>query len=1159
MSNGRDESSAALSRSKFNESNGGFTSYSSSNDSSALLDQSEGLNNSNGFCESSNGSNGTSAALNSSNGVPAPSKSITGFHDSSKGSRDLLATSNGGNDKSAAINRSNGFSTALNGSSSFTTPMMPSSDVDSLTNGSNGLYVPYNGGLGVCMFWQMHTCRYMTAIIDGDFSVTYADLRIKAHLLANQLRSYHIALEEPIGLLVEPGIDHIIAQIAVIFAGGTCVPLDTSLPEKQLEIRLADAMPRYIITDIQNQCRFTQFDQIVVPLKGEFRNGFIDDQTYFVDTSLEHRTHLLYTSGTTGRPKGVQILARSLRNLAYNKTWLAVAAGDRVAHVNPVSFDASLMDIWVTLLCGATIVVVNKTTLLDPFALSESLHRCGITAMFLTTSLFNLTALACPRAFSGLRTLLTGGEVYSINAIKRVLEEGPPKSLFHVYGPTECTVFATQHRVTMHDVATGSIGIGKAIGDTYTYILDESLRPVGSNEVGELFIGGDGLSRGYFNLHELTNKNFVSVAGVTPNGAPVLLYRTGDLVRDDGSGTIEYIGRRDNQVKIYGKRIELEAVELALVNTGLVSAVVVLKIQPSEETPAILVAYVVLTTADNANSHNILESLKGTLPPYMVPRIEVVDKIPMNTNGKLDRKALAARYLLQSEQAIELLDVEASDQKESTESRLKKIWLEVLAYPVEVINPQDDFFRLGGTSMQAATLIYQIQKAFQVRLSAQALYENTTLSSLATYIDNSRAGKLKTMDEKELWLADANLSQKLEPLTGQLPDWRSATEGRVFLTGATGFVGAFLLSQLLQLPEVKSVGCLVRAEDPVSGLLRIRKNLIKYELWQKSFDAKILVLPGNIAESNLGLNPARFEEIANWASVVFHLGAHVNYTQPYSVHRGANVIGTSNILRLTVTGKAKTLHYVSSIASYGPTGLILGTKYLPEDEPLLPHIDALPYDTGYSQSQWVAEHMVQKCIERGFPIAIYRPGFVLGHSITGMSNRDDFIGRLMSSCITNGTYPILPRQRKEFVPVDYVVSALLHIASSLGNLRHAYNLIPSYSGASDVTSIDLVDTFILLNLCGPYNLRGLPYGEWCENVAKEMQKKNGDDHPLRALMPMFHEKVFDERTRWEVYEDMAMYGTDNTSRAMADREPSLECPVLDERLLKLYLEAWRRN
>ena len=1156
---------ATLSSNRTDESSSLHTPSNGVKNGSEFLNGSQGFKDSNGFHGYSNGSSGTSEAFNGSKGFSASSKKPNHL---SNGSNITHPPLNDNNGFSSASNRSNNFSTPSNGSNGSKRPLDVSSDFHALTNSSKDLSVELpskrllgspSTGLGECMSWQMHTCRYRSAIIDGDSSITYADLKTQAQLLANQLRSYHISLEEPIGLLIESGINHVIAQIAVLFAGGTCVPLDTSLPEKQLGVRLADAGTRYLIADTQNQYRFPEYDQIVVPLTGGLEHPFTDHQYDVIDTSLEHRTHMLYTSGTTGKPKAVQILARGIRRLAYSRTWSPIAAGDRVAHLNPVSFDASIFDMWVTLLCGATIVVVNKTTLLDPFAFSDCLHHCGITTLFITTALFNLTALACPRAFSGVHNLLTGGEVFSIKAMKSVLEEGPPKSLFHVYGPTECTVFATAHKVTLHDVTTGFVGIGKAIGGTYTYILDESFRPVGSNRIGELFIGGDGLSRGYLNRHELTNKAFVSIAGLTLNGAPVLLYRTGDLVRDNESGTIQYVCRRDNQVKIHGIRIELEAVELALMGTGLVSAAAALKIQPSNDTPAILVAYIVLTAAKHTNSHEILKSLNASLPHYMVPRIEVVDEIPLNANGKLDRKVLTTRYLMKSEQTMKKLDVDSTDQRESTALRLEKIWLEVLAYPVERIESHNDFFRLGGTSMQAATLIYRIQKAFKVRFSAQALYENTIFSALAVHIDDSRAGKLETKDEKERWLADSNLSQGLEPLTGQLPDWRSATEGRVFLTGATGFVGAFLLSQLLQLSEVKSVGCLVRAANPVSGLMRIRKNLIKYDLWQKVFDTKVFVLPGDIAESNLGLDSARFEEMANWASVVFHLGAHVNYTQPYSVHRGANVVGTSNILRLAVTGRPKTLHYVSSIAAYGPTGLITGAKRLPEDEPLLPHIDALTYDTGYSQSQWVAEHMVQKCIERGFPIAIYRPGFVLGHSVTGMSNRDDFVGRLMASCVKSGTYPILPRQRKEFVPVDYVVSALLHISSKSENLQHAYNLIPSSSSTSDATSIDLMDTFALLEQCGPFKLRGLPYGEWCKKIAQELQGDDGDDHPLIALMPMLHEKVHGERTRWEVYENMVVYETDNTSLAMRERQPSLTCPVFDERLLKLYLKAWMKK
>lgn len=1009
------------------------------------------------------------------------------------------------------------------------------------------------GGLGECISWQMHMSRNITALIDGDYSITYAELNNRAHVLADRIMDYQITREEPIALMIEQGVDHVIAQIAILYAGGTCVPVDTSLPEKQLEIRLADAKTRYLITDAQNQYRFPEFERIVVPLEGVI----VANQHNIAKTSLEHRTHMLYTSGTTGKPKAVQIIAKGIARLAYSWTWSPIAAGDRVAHINPVSFDASIFDMWITLLCGATIVVVKKATLLDPLAFSECLHGYGITTMFITTALFNLTALGYPRAFSGLKTLMTGGEVFSLNAMKSVFEQGPPERLFHVYGPTECSVFSTAHRITIGDVEKGVIGIGKAIGGTSTYVLSESLEPVKANEVGELFIGGDAVSRGYYNRPELTNKVFTSVSGLTSDGSPLLLYRTGDLVREDDSGTIEYICRRDNQVKIHGMRIELEAVESALMNTGLVSAAAALKVQPSEEAPSMLVAYVVLTETKNSNTADILKNLKSSLPRYMVPRIEVTDKIPLNANGKLDRKALTAKYLIQSEQSKENFAHGVSNE-ESTEIKLEKIWLEVLTYPVDRIKPQDDFFKLGGNSMQAATLIYRVQKAFQARLSSQALYENTTLGALAAYIDDSKAGKLEALNEKEIWLADADMSQHLVPLAGKLPDWRSPKEGKVFMTGVTGFVAGHLLAQLLALPEVKTVACLVRAEDPVSGLVRIRKNLLKYDLWNESFGSKILVLPGNLTDSDLGLGPAKFNEIASWASVIFHLGAHVSYTQPYSTHRGPNVVGTFNIMRMTVTGRPKALHYVSSIASYGPTNLVTGTERLPEDEPLLKHIDAVLYDTGYSQSQWVAEHMVQRCIDRGLPIAIYRPGFVLGHSVTGISNQDDFIGRLLNTCMTTGIYPILPRQRKEFVPVDFVVSALLHISSSLKNLYHAYNLIPPNEDNPQGNSIDLEDVFHLVNQCGSFTMRGLPYEDWCEAIARELPE-NGEDHPLTALMPMLHEKVYGERTRWEMYENMAIYGTDNTTRAIADSQPLLTCAPFDEQLVRTYLPTWMRG
>lgn len=321
-----------------------------------------------------------------------------------------------------------------------------------------------------------------------------------------------------------------------------------------------------------------------------------------------------------------------------------------------------------------------------------------------------------------------------------------------------------------------------------------------------------------------------------------------------------------------------------------------------------------------------------------------------------------------------------------TISRLEQTWLDILALPQLQLDSDDDFFSLGGTSIQAAVLIHQIRQDFGIEISSLSLYDNSSLSRLADFINTSKDRRPPLKDSRDDWLADSRLAEGLVLVPGRPREWRTGTEGHVFLTGATGFVGAHFLCQLLKMPEVRQVGCLVRAPDAASGLLRIRESLQKYGIWEDSMSPMLLVFPGRLDDETLGLGQERFDKIADWASVVFHLGAHVNYSQPYSVHRPVNVLGTLNVLRLAITGRPKALHYMSSISAFGPTGMITGASRVLEDESLLAHLDALPYDHGYAQSQWVADRMLQNTIQRGFPVAIYRPGFITGSTTTGLSN-----------------------------------------------------------------------------------------------------------------------------------------------------------------------------
>ncbi|KAK6517573.1 hypothetical protein TWF281_004223 [Arthrobotrys megalospora] len=1005
-----------------------------------------------------------------------------------------------------------------------------------------------NCGMIPLFLSQVEAFPSQLAYVDAtaDIKVTYAELLGKVQSLACELRKNPIPFESPIAILASKGLDQIIAQLATVFVGGTCVPLDSSVTDEHIQIRLDDAQPVYLITDRENQYR--QLGNLPRVTVAHELLGYPDEDCIPTTTYPNTRTHIFYTSGTTGKPKGVQVMAQGIYRM---REWSKIRPHDFVGHVTNPTFDISVMDIWATLTNGATIVNFNKDILSSPFTFSKALKQSRVSWIAVTTGLFNIMAFACPDVFSDVDVLVTGGEAANAMAMKLVLENGPPTKLINAYGPTECTIYCVYHEVSLQEAASGTVGIGRPILGSDLYVLDNNLNPVPRGTIGELCVGGLCLSLGYLNRPDLNEKAFVKVGGLTKDNELKRLYRTGDLVRYNESDILEYIGRKDNQVKIHGFRVELEGVEAAITNNCVVSTAAVLKVEPPKSeigASAFLLAYIVLKPeAEGGNLAAVSQKLKEILPWYSIPRLQTLDRLPLNTSGKVDRKKLADMYISSLEQNTKSSPSNNNKNDCSTIERLECIWRQTLAQPPSTIDPSDSYFRLGGTSLQSATLILKIRKEFEIALTTDVLYRHHTLSSMADYLEN---GVEKDFDIKESMTADALLSEHLEPLDGPTPDWRSSDEGNVFVTGATGFLGAYLVYALLQMPEVKKVQCLVRAKNAEHGLSRLKEAFTKYRVPVTQEDeflmSKIVVLPGDLAEDNLGLDQTTFDEIANSCAAIFHFGALVNYVQPYGVHRAANTIGTVNIVRLAVTGRPKTIHYSSSFVAHGPTGLLKGPITLSEDEPLEPHLDGLMYDLGYSQSQWVAELLLWKSIKKGIPIAIYRPGFILGHAETGYGNPDDFMGRFIISCINMGTYPLLPKQRKEFIPVDHCIRDILHISSSNANLGKAYTIVPF----DPSQSLEWNDTFELLNKCGNFKLKGLPFTDWVNQLPETV------DERLQPLVPMLKEKVHGEKTRWEVYENMATYLTENTKRALASSTNPEGCSPLNEKLLTLYLKGW---
>jgi len=973
------------------------------------------------------------------------------------------------------------------------------------------------------------------AVVFEERKLTYAQLNRLSNQVAHYLQKLGVGPEQLVGICLERSVEMVVGLLGILKVGGAFVPIDPEYPEERRQFMLSDSQVTEVLT--MNKFEAEVSKQGLKPIFLDLDWAEISQESGENVTSnvtQENLAYTIYTSGSTGKPKGVMNTHKGILNrLLWMQKTYGLTAEDRVLQKTPFSFDVSVWEFFWPLMFGASLVLARPGGHKDSAYLAKLIADEKITTLHFVPSMLQLfVEEPLLEHCRHLRRVICSGEALPAELVKRFFHRSNAE-LHNLYGPTEAAIDVTSWKC-QKDSPHEIVPIGRPIDNTQIYLLDTNLQPVPIGVLGEICIGGVGVARGYLNRPQLTSEKFIrDPFSVQPEAR---LYRTGDLGRYLPDGNLEFLGRKDYQVKIRGFRIELGEIESVLQSHNKITeAAVVAREDRSGHKQ--LVAYLV-ASPQGTNVKDVRSYLQEKLPEYMVPSLFVfLDSMPLTTNGKLDRKALPSPYETQLENSQKYVMPQTP-----LEEKIAEIWRQVLG--LERVGIYDNFFELGGHSLLATRTIMLCREVFQIDLPVRCLFESPTIKTLARTIEVLRTDGISALSsESPDLIAEAELEPDIYP-HGDI-GFNVASPRRIFLTGATGFLGAFLLCELLKKTSA-DIYCLVRARHPSEGRKRIQATLKKYSLPIEDFGERIKPIVGDLSQPLLGLEPEKFDYLAKTIDTIYHNGAWVNFIEPYSRVKPTNVSATQEILKLACQDKVKLVHYIASSSVFGTVGYFKGIKVLKEEDDINL---GLGYGFGgYVQSKWVAEKMVWNAKARGLPVTVFRCALVMGHSQTGVANTNDFPSRLIKNCIQLGSFYNLRNKFDNFVTVDFASQSIVHLSLKNESIGKPFHIVNPHH-------IEYGDFWDLVRSYG-YSMNQLSYQDW----SKKMLNYIGDyqETPLYALIPLFIEKISPAQlTIVELFQDTPLYETTNVAEGLADS--SIVCPRIDEKLVSTWLDYYIRT
>ena len=1093
------------------------------------------------------------------------------------------------------------------------------------------------------LFWEQAAKSPNSIAVDDPVQglrLTYREFDDLTDRLASVLYYDHgVRPDTVVGIFMERSAEFVISYVSILKAGGAYMPLELVYPKNMLSRALAQTKCPVVLTkSVHEQClpddigvkKFLLDGPQSIPTVGDLPAGAVIPVPQGGFDERPHPDNLAFvvmSSGTTGKPKAICQVHRSAVHSYHDRFERFPYHVNKETNMVEDRVGAGVFFVWELmrpLLRGATCTVIPNNVIFDPEACTQFILDHNITRILFTPSLLQLIMDIIPteevaRRLASLRMCWLCGEVVTTQLAQSFTSCLPDCELLNLYSISECHDATIGDLKRDLDVSQKYATCGKNIPNVRLYVVEVEdthdpnrphLKRLAAGEVGEVFVGGPVLAREYLEMPKKTAERFVLNpfnVGTESNISSSRLYRTGDLGRVlPDTGELEIIGRCDFMVKIRGYSVVLGAVESAVAEHPMVASAVAIT-EGEEGTDKRVVSYVVPKVwGELPSAANLRAFLKDKLPPYAVPSVfYILDKLPVNDNaaGKLDRKRLPAGSDVDTLPAFLEGDDAALKRVApvgGTECSILEIMSNLLGTSAEELSVTDSFFEIGGHSLLATRLVTQLIESLGVHtltLGDVVAYPATRdlarrVDELLVATDGSDGKNIPAtvgtvidllaeaeMIDPSIYPAATRKSRNLSRFRQSITLLRPRT---VFLTGATGWLGAHLLQQLIVTDPHVIIVCLVRAKDEESGLERLVKTLKDHQLFEKTlevitqyledeseainitqeeamsiFRERVQPVCGDLSKPMLGLGSDLFKGIAGEIDAILHCGAAVNLVKPYSALKSANVLGTQEALRLSVTNgatmtKVKPFYYVSTNGIFPiaesaydvRSGESKGQVVCEEDVDLEKLHANL--DEGYGMTKWVAEKMCSTVESKGLPVHIMRPGNMAGSTVTGAQNQNDFVFLFLSAVIELGAAPSKDMGLAyafDLTPVDFAAAAAVHFVmnplTSLGKRVHLQNPHPPITLDKIVAQLREVGHTIV----------DVSRDEWLkkmhEHASSERQKDSKSSSVMQRVEAGFQSfEVYFRASTWMTY------GCNNL--ALSLQGSGINCPEIDSDLLSKW-------